>query len=219
MTDLFADRAEAGRRVAALLPPLDPADTVVLALPRGGVPVAAEICRAQGLPLDLVFVRKIGAPGQPELAVGAVVDGTAPQIVVNEDVARLFGLDHAEVERMGRDKLPEIARRRELYLGGRAPLPLAGRTAVVVDDGVATGATLRAALAAVRAARPARVILALPTAPPGFLDEVSGEVDAIHCVIGDGQRGAVGAYYRSFPQVGDDEVAETVAGFRPDLDS
>lgn len=124
---IFEDRADAGRQLAASLPPLDPADTIVIALPRGGVPVAAEICTANDLPLDLILVRKIGAPGQPELAIGAVTDGKAPQITVNDAIARHFGLSADEIEKMGRALLPEIERRRQSYLSGRDRMVLKAR--------------------------------------------------------------------------------------------
>lgn len=203
---MFLDRAEAGRRLAdALLKRADP-DPVVLALPRGGVPVAAEVARVLKAPLDLVMVRKIGVPHQPELAVGAVVNGDRPEIVVNDDVARFTGLTRAEVEAMAVPQLDEIRRRRALYLAGRAAVPLAGRTAIVVDDGVATGATMRAALRAVRRQGPALVVLAVPVASKEALAGLGEEADAVVCLEVPDPFFAVGVHYSHFGQTGDDEV-------------
>src|SRR5690606_11388354 len=141
MSVLFQDRADAGRKLAERLGPQDIATTVIYALPRGGVPVAREIARSTGAPLDLLLVRKIGAPGQEELASGAIREGDTPELVVNDLVAQQCGLDDNDVREMGAGGLKEIERRRKLYLGGRPPLPVEGKTAIVVDDGIATGAT------------------------------------------------------------------------------
>ncbi|MFQ6549399.1 phosphoribosyltransferase [Aestuariibius sp. 2305UL40-4] len=208
---MFADRVEAGRALAAALPPLDPEDTVVVALPRGGVPVAAEICRARGLPMDLVFVRKIGAPGQPELAVGAIVDGDRPVVERDDRIAGAFGLSAEEVAAMGRDLLPEIARRKARYLAGRARPDLAGKTVVVVDDGIATGATMGASLRGLRAAGAGRIILAVPVAPPEVLARFEALADEVICLCPDPGFRAVGAYYARFPQVSDEEVISLLA--------
>lgn len=206
----FNDRRDAGRRLAEALPDLDPAATVVIALPRGGVPVAEEICKARHLPLDLVFVRKIGVPWQPELALGAIVDGDRPCVIVNEPVAGKAGLSNDEVRRMGRDLLSEIERRKLRYLGGMPRPRLAGKTLVVVDDGVATGATMKAALRALGDRGAARMILALPTAPPEVLEELAGMVDEVVCLHRPVRFLAVGAAYRHFPQFSDDEVVEVL---------
>lgn len=207
---VFKDRSDAGKQLAAALPRLEPSEAVVIALPRGGVPVAAEICAAQGLPLDLAFVRKIGAPGQPELAVGAVTDGADPHVTVNEDVARAFHLTRQDVEAMGRALLPEIERRRQTYFPNRQQLALKNKTLVVVDDGVATGATLRASLAALKARDPARLIVALPVGPRDLADRIGGLADTIICLRDLGPLGAVGGAYRAFPQVDDDTVRATI---------
>jgi putative phosphoribosyl transferase len=175
LSERFADRKSAGIRlaeaVAALMrehPELD--DPVLLALPRGGVPVALEIARALRAPLDLVMVRKIGVPWQPELAAAAVVDGDEPQLVVNREVVEMAGMSQADLEAAERRELDEIDRRRRLYLGTRALVPLEGRDAIVVDDGIATGATTRAALKGVRRRRPRSLTLAVPVAPPDTLE-------------------------------------------------
>ncbi len=203
---MFPDREGAGRMLAEVLEKRADPDPVVLALPRGGVPVAAEVARLLKAPLDLVMVRKIGVPRQPELAVGAVVNGDRPVIVVNDDVARFTGLTRAEVEEMAVPQLEEIRRRRAMYLAGRAAVPLAGRTAIVVDDGVATGATMRAALRAVRRQKPSRLVLAVPVASRQALDGLREEADEIICLEVPDAFFAVGAHYARFGQTSDDEV-------------
>jgi len=217
---IFADRIDAGRRLAAALAPLRGEDCVVLALPRGGVPVAAEIARALAAPLDLVLVRKIGAPRQQELAVAAVVDGDAPQLVRNEDVIRLLHVGEDYLEAEARRQLAEIERRRAAYLSGRTPEPIAGRTVIVVDDGIATGATMRAALRAVRARRPRTLVLAVPVAPPETVAELAAEVDRIVCLSQPEPFGAIGAFYDDFRQLEDDDVRTLLAAAaRPDHDA
>jgi putative phosphoribosyl transferase len=208
---MFLDRSDAGRRLAERLAPLEDRDPVVLALPRGGVPVAYEVARALEAPLDLVMVRKIGAPTQPELAVAAVVDGEHPEIVENEDILRQLGLDRAYVEARAREELREIERRRARYLGDRAPLAVAGRTAIVVDDGIATGATFLAALRAIRRREPSHLVLAVPVAPPDTLARLGDEVDEAVCLESPAGFGAVGAFYRNFRQTTDEEVVELLA--------
>ena len=215
MTQPFQDHADAGRQLAAALASLDPGDATVLALPRGGVPVAAEICARFGLMLDLVLVRKIGAPGRPELAVGAVAEGNPPGWEINNRIARAFGLGEVELQQLGSRQLEEIERRRTLYLGGTPRLPLSGRTLVVVDDGAATGATLRAALAAVRAAGPKRVIVALPVAPAELVDDLRDDGLEVVCLASPEPFYAVGQAYRSFPQITDAAVQAALARYGP----
>jgi putative phosphoribosyl transferase len=205
---MFTDRAEAGRRLGEVLAGRGDPDPVVLALPRGGVPVAAEVARMLKAPLDLVMVRKIGVPFQPELAAGAVVNGERPEIVLNEEVTRFARLSRAEVEALAEAQLAEIKRRRALYLGGRGATPLAGRTAIVVDDGIATGATMRAALRAVRRQGPARLVLAVPVAPASTLESLRTEADAVVSLEVPDHFRAVGLYYRDFDQTGDAEVVQ-----------
>lgn len=202
----FKDRKDAGQRLAAALPALDPKNSVVIALPRGGVPVAEEICKTHALPLDLVFVRKIGLPEQPEVALGAIVDGDNPTVTINRRVARLSGLTDAEIEKLGDALLPEIERRRELYLQGIKRPSLRGKTVVVVDDGVATGTTLLASLEALRSADPDRIILALPVAPSDVLPSLEALADTTICLEEPDPFWAVGAAYQSFPQTPDAEV-------------
>jgi len=207
----FATRADAGQQLAAALAARHFPEPVVLALPRGGVPVAAEIARALHAPLDLVMARKIGVPGQEEVAAGAVVDGDDPFIVVNERVLAATGLTAADVEHLASAQLETIRRRREQYLGGRPPVPLAGRTAIVVDDGIATGATMRAALEAVTARGPARTVLAVPVAPPDTIADLATHVDDVICLSSPPHFRAVGEFYRDFHQVSDAEVEVALA--------
>ncbi|MBV8429361.1 MAG: phosphoribosyltransferase [Hyphomicrobiales bacterium] len=207
----FANRIEAGRRLAQALIRYARDRVVVLALPRGGVPVAAEVASALQAPLDLVLVRKIGYPRQPELAMGAVVDGADPIIVRNEDVIRITGVSEAEFDEVCKQELAEIERRRSRYLGSRAPIELLGRTAIVIDDGLATGATMRAALRALRKRSPAKIVLAVPVAPSETIDAMRGEADEIVCLEAFDFFGAIGAYYSDFRQVSDDELIDALA--------
>jgi putative phosphoribosyl transferase len=209
----FNDRSEAGQKLALALSKYKGQQPAVLALPRGGVPVAAEVARALNVPLDLVLVRKIGVPFQPELAMGAIVDGDRPIIVRNEDVIRMAGVDEVEFKSVCEAELAEIERRRERYLGGRERLDIAGRTAIVIDDGIATGATTRAALRAVRARNPKTLVLAVPVAPTESLGALRQDVDDLVCLEDHELFGAIGLYYRDFRQVSDEEVIELLARF------
>lgn len=202
----FADRSEAGRALADVLVNKDYTDPVILALPRGGVPVATEVARALKAPLDLVMVRKIGVPGQPELAAAAVVNGDDPQLVINQEIARMSGLSHDDIDRLAETQLQEIRRWRGIYLKGRDQISVKGRTAIIVDDGIATGATMRASLKAVRQRGPARLVLAVPVAPGDTISEMRGEVDELICLRTPGFFGGVGAHYVNFSQTTDDEV-------------
>ncbi len=202
----FVDRVEAGRLLGQRLAALRLVDAVVLALPRGGVPVALEVARALHAPLDLLMVRKIGAPGQPELAVAAVVDGDHPQTVVDEETLRLSGADRAYVDAEAAHALKEIERRRALYLRGRVPVPLAGKSVVLVDDGIATGTTMRAALKALQRCNVARLVLAVPVAPADTVAQLRAEVDDLVCLSQPAFFHAVGLHYRDFHQIEDDEV-------------
>ncbi|MDK3073492.1 phosphoribosyltransferase family protein [Sedimentitalea sp. JM2-8] len=207
----FADRADAGRRLAQELADLCLDAPVVYALPRGGVPVAAEVAARLSAPLDLVLVRKLGAPGNPEVALGAVVEGSPPHLVLNEDVRRMSGADERFVETARRRELREMARRRAAYVGDRPRLDPAGRTAIVVDDGLATGATMKAALGALRRQGAARIVVALPVAPESSLKEIAELADDVLCLHPARQFFGVGAFYRDFRQLTD---AQTVAALR-----
>jgi putative phosphoribosyl transferase len=207
----FADRTEAGRLLARQLLGLKLADPVVLALPRGGVPVAAEVAAALHAPLDLLLVRKIGAPGQPELAVAAVAEGPHGEVVIEPETLRMSGANLAYVERKAKEELREIARRRTAYLSDRPALSVEGRTAVLVDDGIATGTTVRAALQALRRRRPARLVLAIPVAPPEVVAALRAEVDDLVCLSQPPFFHAVGVHYDDFHQVADEEVIRILA--------
>lgn len=209
----FLDRKDAGRRLAHALAAYKDQNPVVLALPRGGLPVAAEIAAALDAPLDIVLVRKIGVPFQPELAMGAVVDGDAPVVVRNDDVIRAAGVSEREFNAVRKRELAEIERRRQRFLGDRRRAPIAGRAAIVVDDGVATGATARAALRAIRKRGPQTLVLAVPVAARDTLEALRSEVDAVVCLEAPEFFDAVGAFYTDFNQVEDDEVAAILARF------
>ena len=204
----FLNRTDAGRRLAAALQAYRRQHPVVLALPRGGVPVAAEVSAALAAPLDLVIARKIGVPYQPELAMGAVAEGAEPAIVRNEDVILLAGVSEAEFDAVCARERQEIERRRRRYLGDRAPVEVAGRTAIVIDDGIATGATMRAALLAVRTHRPSKLVLAVPVAPASTLEFLRRDVDDVVCLESHEMMGAIGFFYRDFSQVSDEEVVD-----------
>lgn len=212
----FKDRVDAGRKLAVALIRFQDRQPVVLALPRGGVPVAAEVASALGAPLDLILVRKVGVPFQPELAMGAVVDGGRPLVVRNDDVIRLTGISEADFKAVCHDELAEIERRRQRYLGGRARVDIAGRTAIVIDDGIATGATTRAALRAARVRRPQRLVLAVPVAPTDALVELRSDADEIVCLEDYRSFEAIGIYYEDFDQVSDDEVIRLLERFGHD---
>jgi putative phosphoribosyl transferase len=210
---VFIDRTDAGSQLAQALVPYRDRRPVILALPRGGVPVAAEVAAALHAPLDLVLVRKIGVPAQPELAMGAVVDGGSPIVVRNDDVIALAGVTEVEFNAVRDRELAEIERRRRLYLGHRASVDVAGRVAIVVDDGVATGATTRAALRATRMRRPARLLLAVPVAATDTLAELRTEADDVVCLEDHISFGAIGFYYADFRQLSDREVKDIMARF------
>jgi putative phosphoribosyl transferase len=197
----FADRIDAGQRLARLLHAYRGQRAVVLGLPRGGVPVAWEIARTLDLPLDVVVVRKLGAPDNPELGMGAVAEGGERHL--DPDVVRSVGASPAWVEAVTARERAELGRRVERFRGGRPPLPLSGATALVVDDGVATGGTALAALRAVRARRPARVVLAVPVAPHHTLAALRAAADDVVCVLPVDVLWAVGAFYDDFAPVDD----------------
>lgn len=209
----FRDRSDAGRRLAKALSSYKGRHPVVLALPRGGVPIAAEVAAALDAPLDLILVRKIGVPTQPELAMGAVVDGAAPILVRNEEVIELSGTTADEFDAACASELEEIERRRQLYIGDRARAEIAGHVVIVIDDGIATGATTRAALQAIGNRKPKELVLAVPVAPPDTIAKLRGEVDALICLETPKLFGAIGYFYRDFRQVSDQEVVAILERF------
>jgi len=207
MNRRFANRDEAARLLAARMAEEHlPGPLVVLALPRGGVPIGAEVARRLGAPLDLLLVRKIGAPWQSELAVAAVVDGERPEIVIDEETSRATGASRAYIDQQAGIEWQEIERRRALYLHGRTPLPVQGATVIVVDDGIATGTTVRAALKALRRRGAARIVLAVPVAPHDTLMALRHEADRIVCLAEPEPFRAIGLHYDDFHQVSDAEV-------------
>ena len=208
---LFRDRTDAGQQLAQKLVHLKAAKPLVLALPRGGVPVGIEIARVLNAPLDLLLVRKIGVPTQPELALGAVVDGDEPHTFINKGIARAAHISEAELAAATKREIEEIGRRRHLWLAGRHQVSIAGRTAIVVDDGVATGASIRVALKAVKAERAARVILAAPVAPPDTARELRADCDEAVFVATPEDFMAVGSFYQDFRQLEDSEVKDLLA--------
>jgi putative phosphoribosyl transferase len=202
----FIDREEAGKKLAEALIAYKESRPIILALPRGGVAVAAAIAPALNAPLDLILVRKIGCPLQPELAMGAAVDGNDPTIVRNEDVIALARITGDEFKQACDHELAEIERRRELYLGDRPRAEPGGHTVIVVDDGLATGATMRAALQAVRKRKPEKLVLAVPVAPASTLEDLRDEADEIVCLEIPEPFIAISIHYRNFDQVADGDV-------------
>lgn len=209
---MYADREEAGQELARALAGLDLERPVVLALPRGGVPVALPVAQALGAPLDLILVRKIGVPGHPELAAGAIVDGPPEHIHFNEGILKSLGIGHDALADTVAAKRAELACRRARWLNGRAPVSVAGRDAVVIDDGIATGATMHAALMALRDRGPRRIVLAVPVAAADTLAELRDLADVVVCPLVPGYFRAVGLHYRRFDQVPDAAVAGMMAG-------
>lgn len=205
----FADRRDAGRRLAVAVAGIEPSDPVVLALPRGGVPVGFEVARELGAPLDVLVVRKIGAPFQPELGLGALAESGEP--LLDERSLRRLGLSPDDLAPTVAAERAELARRLERYRRGREPLAVEGRTVVVVDDGLATGGTAHAAVLAVRARGPAAVVLAVPVAAPETLDRLRPEVDELVCLQAPTRFAAVGQWYEVFDQTSDEEVEALLA--------
>jgi len=207
----YADRGDAGRRLADELLHLKDQQPVVLALPRGGVAVGFEIAQTLDAPLDIVLVRKIGVPWQPELALGAVTDGAFPETFIDRGLATSLDIPESYIREETARQLEEIERRRKSYCEGRPALDVAGRTAIVVDDGIATGATMRVALQAVRRRDPARLVLAVPVAPPDTLAALRQDADEAICLQTPIGLGAIGFYYRDFHQMSDAEVIALLA--------
>ncbi len=203
---MLSDRRDAGRQLAKRLLLRNYENPVVLALPRGGVPVGYEIALALAAPLDLILVRKIGAPQQEELAVGAIADGDQPEWVTDPQRIQDLGITEVYFDQAKATALREIERRRRAYCGDRSPADVAGRTAIVVDDGIATGSTMRAALLAVRRRKPAKLVLVVPVAPDDTLRRLCHDVDEVVCLETPADFYAVGQFYEDFSQLRDEEV-------------
>jgi putative phosphoribosyl transferase len=204
----FFDRRQAGRQLGEELAKRKWRDPVVLALPRGGVPVGFEVARALHAPLDVLLVRKIGAPGHPEYGIGAVVDGDDPQVVINEDAALILDPSSDYLEAEKKRQLEEIERRRKQYVGTRATEPTKGRTVIVVDDGIATGSTVKVALKALRRSGAGRIVVAVPVAPQDTIEELRQEADDVVCLSTPEGFRAVGLHYVDFEQTTDEEVVQ-----------
>jgi putative phosphoribosyl transferase len=205
----FTDRRDAGRRLAARFADRILDDPVVIALPRGGVPVAYEVARTLGAPLDVLVVRKLGCPGQPELGLGAIGEGGVR--VLNQRLIATVGVTAAQLDEVAREETAELARRVERYRGGREAVPVRGRTVVLVDDGLATGSTARAGIEVLRGHGAAVVILAVPVAPQATVDDLAGIADEVVCLEIPTSFWAVGEHYADFSQTSDREVADLLA--------
>jgi predicted phosphoribosyltransferase len=209
-TRIFSDRREAGRVLADALSAYRGAgDLLVLGLPRGGVPVAWEVAAALHAPLDVFVVRKLGAPRWEELALGALASGGL--VVLNDDVVRSLRISDEQLAQVIEKESAELTRREAAYRGGREPIQPAGKTVILVDDGIATGASMLAAVRAIRSAAPAKIVIAVPVAPPTAYRQLAGAADDLVCVEVPAAFMAVGEYYRDFSQTSDDEVRELLA--------
>jgi predicted phosphoribosyltransferase len=206
----FRNRTDAGRRLAEKLAAYaDRPDVLVLALPRGGVPAGYEVAWTLGAALDVFIVRKLGVPGREELAMGAVASGGVR--VLNDEIVRGLGISEDEIDAAVARELQELGRRGRLYRGDRPPPDVAGRTVILVDDGLATGATMRAAVAALRQQHPARIVVAVPTASPDTCESLKAEADDVICAMTPEPFFAVGHWYEDFTQTTDNEVRELLA--------
>lgn len=203
---IFPDRNQAGRMLAARLLKYRGQNPVVLGIPRGGVPVAVEIALALNAPLDVIVVRKLGAPGEPELGIGAVVDGDHPETFLNREIIGALRVSKDYLEREIENQLREIRRRERVYRGGRPCVKLEGRTVIVVDDGIATGGSVRAALRGVRRANPARIVLAVPVAPADAVEQLAREADEVVCLTAPAAFFGISQFYEDFHQLIDEEV-------------
>jgi predicted phosphoribosyltransferase len=209
----FKDREEAGRQLAGLLQDYaGRSDVAVLALPRGGVPVAYEVARALQAPLDIFLVRKLGIPGYPEFAMGAIAENGVR--VLNQEVVRQLGIHPPVIDAVARDEQAEMARRERIYRGDRKRLDVSGQIVLLVDDGLATGATMRAAIIGLQQLHPARIVVAVPTGATEVCEEFSFLVDNVVCAMMPEPFRAVGLWYETFGQTTDAEVVELLEAAR-----
>lgn len=205
---MFTSRKEAGQKLAAKIVDLHLFEPVVLALPRGGVPVAAEIATALKAPFDILVVRKVGAPNNPELAVAAIVDGNPPDIVLNHEIIEAYGIDDADLRVLIEHESIELRRRRSVYLSDRIVTQTTDKTVVIVDDGAATGTTMLAAVRALRRRSPREIVVALPVASSEAYLALSREADRLLCLYQPHHFMALSYHYRNFPQLTDKEVLD-----------
>jgi len=210
----FTDRTQAGQLLARRLDHLRSAGPLVLALPRGGVPVGFEIARSLGAELDVLMVRKLGAPGHPEYAIGAIVDGDRPQMVLTPEAEEILAASPGYLEREKARQLAELGRRRHAYVGSRAQTAIKGRTVIIVDDGVATGATIIAAISGIRKAEPARIVLAVPVSPKDTATQLEQLSDECVVLATPEPFLSVGRHYWDFSEVSDAEVIQLLADAR-----
>ena len=208
----FQDRRDAGQQLAVRLMDKASENPLILALPRGGVPIGYEVAKALGAQMDLLMVRKIGAPGWPEYGIGAIIDGADPHLVLNEEVVRQIAPSPNYIQAEMRRQLKEIERRRLIYLGQRRPVSVTDRTVIIVDDGIATGSTVKAALQGLRKNKPKKIILAVPIAARSTLAELEDQCDEIICLYAPSAFGAVGNFYDDFSQTEDAEVIALMEG-------
>jgi len=204
----FKNRQDAGRRLAEKLMNYKEENPVVLGLPRGGVPVAYEVAEALEAPLDVVVARKVGAPFQEELALGAVVDGDQPETVFNEDILKRLNLSHDDLQDKIEAELEEVRQRQELFRKGRAPVSTEDATAIIIDDGLATGASMRAAIRGLKRRPIMRLVVGVPVGPPSSVEELRAEADDVVCLHAPEGFRAVGQFYEDFDQTTNEEVIE-----------
>jgi putative phosphoribosyl transferase len=203
---MFRDRDDAGVKLGLELSNLQLHQPVVLALPRGGVPVAVEVARALNAPLDLLIVRKVGAPGNPELAVAAIVDGDPGEVVLNREIVETYALDEDGLRVLIANERPELERQRVAFRGKNRPISIAGKTAIIVDDGAATGTTMKIAIRALKRRSPREIIVAIPVSPQETVAELARQADRVVCLSQPGQFRALSYHYLRFPQLSDSDV-------------
>ncbi|TPN51456.1 phosphoribosyltransferase [Mesorhizobium sp. B1-1-7] len=208
---MFRDREDAGAKLGLELSRLQLHRPIVLALPRGGVPVAVEVAKALNAPLDLLIVRKIGAPGNPELAAAAIIDGDPGEVVLNREIVETYSLDDDALRVLIANERPELERRRLTYRGKTKPISIAGKTAIIVDDGAATGTTMKIAIRALKHRSPREIVVAIPVSPQETVTALEQEADRVVCLSQPGQFQALSHHYLRFPQLLDNDVVSAMA--------
>lgn len=210
MSEIFHDRAEAGAKLARELQKTKRNNPLILALPRGGVEVAAEVARVYHEPVDLLFVRKLGAEFNPELGIGAIVEGSPPQVFLNEDLVKILKVTRDYIEKEKFRQTQVMLDQQKLYRAGRERPSAKDREVILIDDGIATGATVQAALKGVKSEKPKKLTLAVPVCPPSTIEELRAHVDEVVCLLAPASFQAVGQFYRHFPRVEDSRVIQIV---------